>query len=52
LEVNYKLQSDNDDMKTKMEEKSKAIRQEYEKKLERLKAKMVSNAHCMSEKWG
>ncbi|XP_023719102.1 putative leucine-rich repeat-containing protein DDB_G0290503 isoform X2 [Cryptotermes secundus] len=40
LEVNYKLQSDNDDMKTKMDEKFKAIRQEYEKKLDRLKAKM------------
>jgi chromosome segregation ATPase len=52
LEVNYKLQSDNDNMKTKMEEKIKAIRQEYEKKLERLKAKMVSNARCMSEKQG
>jgi chromosome segregation ATPase len=52
LEVNYKLQSDNDNMKTKMEEKMKAIRQEYEKKLDRLKAKMVSNVHCMSEKRG
>jgi hypothetical protein len=52
LEVNYKLQSDNDDMKTKMEEKMKAIRQEYEKKLDRLKAKMVSIAHWISEKQG
>lgn len=42
LEVNYKLQSENEDLKSKMEEKMKAIRQEYEKKLDRLKAKMVS----------
>jgi regulator of replication initiation timing len=42
LEVNYKLQSENEDLKSKMEEKTKAIRQEYEKKLDRLKAQMVS----------
>jgi chromosome segregation ATPase len=42
LEVNYRLQSENDDMKHKMEENTKAVRQEYEKKLDRLKAKMVS----------
>jgi hypothetical protein len=42
LEVNYKLQSENDDMKNKMEEDKEAIRHEYEKKLDRLKAKMVS----------
>lgn len=52
LEVNYKLQSDNDDLKTKMEEKIKAIRQEYENKLDRLKAKMVSIVRCISEKQG
>lgn len=42
LEVNYKLQSENEDLKSKVEENIKAIRQEYEKKLDRLKAKMVS----------
>jgi chromosome segregation ATPase len=52
LEANYKLQSDNDDMTTKMDERIKAIRQEYEKKLDRLKAKMVSNAHFISYIWG
>ncbi|XP_021932071.1 GRIP and coiled-coil domain-containing protein 2-like isoform X3 [Zootermopsis nevadensis] len=40
LEVNYKLQSENEDLKSKVEENIKAIRQEYEKKLDRLKAKM------------
>ena len=42
LEINCKLQSENEDMKSKMEEGKKAIRQEYEKKLDKLKAKMVS----------
>ncbi|GFG34214.1 hypothetical protein Cfor_00479, partial [Coptotermes formosanus] len=40
LEVNNKLQSENDDMKSKMEEGKKAIRLEYEKKLDKLKTKM------------
>lgn len=42
LEVNCKLQSEVDDMKSKMEEGKKAVRLEYEKKLDKLKAKMVS----------
>jgi chromosome segregation ATPase len=42
LEINCKLQSEIDDMKSKMDEEKKAIRHEYEKKLEKLKAKMVS----------
>ncbi|XP_069682255.1 putative leucine-rich repeat-containing protein DDB_G0290503 isoform X3 [Periplaneta americana] len=40
LEDNYKLQSENEAIKRKEDEKLKAVRQEYEKKLERLKAKM------------
>jgi len=48
LEINCKLQSEVDDMKSKMEEEKKAIRQEYEKKLDKLKAKTVSiNAKLM-----
>lgn len=48
LEINCKLQSEIDDMKSKMEEEKKAIRHEYEKKLDKLKAKMVSiNAKLM-----
>ena len=42
LEVSYKLQSENDDMKRRMEEGKKAIQHEYEKKLDELKAEMVS----------
>jgi hypothetical protein len=37
----------NESLKIRMD----TIRQEYEKKLDRLKAKMVSIAHCISEKW-
>lgn len=48
LEINCKLQSEIDDMKSKMEEEEKTIRHEYEKKLDKLKAKMVSiNAELM-----
>ena len=48
LEINCKLQSEIDDMKSKMEEEKKAIRHEYEKKLDKLKAKTVSiNAELM-----
>jgi len=42
LEINCKLQSEVDDMKSKMDEEKKAIRHEYEKKLDKLKAKTVS----------
>jgi hypothetical protein len=42
LEINCKLQSEIDDMKSKMDEEKKAIRHEYEKKLDKLKAKTVS----------
>jgi regulator of replication initiation timing len=51
LEVNYKLQSENEDLKSKIEEKSKVVRQEYEQKLDRLKTKMVGIViSCLSEK--
>lgn len=42
LEINSKLQAEIDDMKSKMDEEKKAIRHEYEKKLDKLKAKTVS----------
>jgi len=39
LEINCKLQSEVDDMKSKMDEEKKTIRHEYEKKLDKLKTK-------------
>jgi hypothetical protein len=42
LEIHCKLQSEVDDMKSKMDEEKKAIRHEYEKKLDMLKTKTVS----------
>ena len=42
LEINSKLHSQIDAMKSKVGQEKKTIRLEYEKKLERLKAKMVS----------
>ena len=42
LEINRKLQAEIGDMKSKMDKEKKAIRHEYEKKLDKLKAKMVS----------
>jgi uncharacterized membrane protein (DUF106 family) len=42
LEINRKLQPEIDDMKSKMDKEKKAIKHEYEKKLDKLKAKMVS----------
>jgi len=41
FEINLKLQSEIDDMKSKWDKEKKAIQRDYEKKLDKLKAKMV-----------